>query len=95
MALSSKLFMLDMYNSKALFIKSTNLEDISLLSDGEHNFWIIFFSKISDITKLADLLYTTLFKQTLNKNWIISIISRLPIRGCSTILNKNVKSLKL
>ena len=60
--------MLDIYNSKALFIKSTNLEVNSLLSVGEHNFWIIFFSNINRIIKFADLLYTTLFKQTLNKN---------------------------
>ena len=56
MALSSKLFILDMNNSNELFIKSTNFKFISLISCGVHIFCINFFSKIKDKIKFAVLL---------------------------------------
>ena len=51
MALSSKLLMLEMNNSKELLMKSTNFKFISSLSCGVHIFWINFFSKINDKIK--------------------------------------------
>ena len=68
MNLSSSFDKLVIYESKVVFIKSTNLYSISLISFELQIFSINFFSKIKLRIKFEVLLYITLFKHTLKRN---------------------------